>query len=114
MILFLSQYHSCLQPVSQNLNCPLFGIDDEVLHCDVKDDLEAVNDIQKDGPNLNKGNGLDFDPAWDNLLKPSKMGGGEIIWRLIIFDIINCDIMQEAVYLTNSKMRTIQSLPHAT
>ena len=36
--------------------------------------LEAIH-IRKKGPNLNRDKGLDLDPVWDNLVKPTKTRG---------------------------------------
>ena len=39
--------------------------------------LEAIH-IKKKGPNLNRDKGLDLDPVWDNLVKPTKIRGQEL------------------------------------
>ena len=36
--------------------------------------FEAIY-IRKKGPNLNRDKGLDLDPVWDNLVKPTKTRG---------------------------------------
>ena len=36
--------------------------------------LEAIQ-IKKQGPSLNRDTGLEFDPVWDNLIKPSSTRG---------------------------------------
>ena len=39
--------------------------------------FEAIH-IRKKGPNLNRDEGLDLDPVWDNLVKPIKTRGQKL------------------------------------